>query len=335
MAENHALDVVDQDDLDTLEALEALGEEQGYFESLGPRHAAVFAEDGPVLIVTFESLAAIRARPGHRPLGLDIAEAKGWSCLCLIAVRDGWYRDPAVYGFFDRQADDAFFEDFDRVVFWGAGRGGYAAGAFSVTAPGATVVMAAPQATLDPRVAGWDERFRGERRQAFTDRYGFAPEMVEGAGPVFVIFDPREREDAMHAALFARNFTTLLPCRGIGPDPAAALAEMEILGPVLVAAGEGRLDAALFWRLYRARRRYMPYLRRLGQKLETDKRMRLVGLLYRAAFRTTGSRRFRRWSQQIAEDLADQGQPLPEVPEPVARPEVAAVEDAGGSRQAG
>jgi hypothetical protein len=49
-----------------------------------------------------------------------------------------------------------FFDDFDQVVFYGAGQCGYAAAAFSVATPGATVVAIQPQATLDPRVTEWD-----------------------------------------------------------------------------------------------------------------------------------------------------------------------------------
>lgn len=305
-------DLADQTDLDLLEALESLGEDEGYYEPLGKRHAALFSDEGPVLLVTFETLASIRARPGHRPLGHQIAKAKGWSSLCLIACEDSWYRDRAVYRFFDRQVDDAFFEDFDRVVFWGAGMGGYAAAAYAVTAPGATVILAAPQATLDPRVTGWDERFRARRRLSFTDRYGYAPEMIEGAGPVHVIYDPQHLPDAMHASLFTRGFVTMLPCPWIGPDPAAELEEMELLAPLLTAACEGRFTPALFWQAYRARRQHAPYIRRLGEVLEARGRLWLNALLHRAAGRTLKSRRFRRRGEALEAELAETGRRLPE-----------------------
>lgn len=305
-------DLADQTDLDLLEALESLGEDEGYYEPLGLRHAALFSDEGPVLLVTFETLASIRARPGHRPLGHQIAKAKGWSSLCLIACEDSWYRDRSVYRFFDRQVDDAFFEDFDRVVFWGAGMGGYAAAAYAVTAPGATVILAAPQATLDPRVTGWDDRFRAKRRLSFTDRYGYAPEMIEGAGPVHVIYDPQHHPDAMHASLFTRGFVTMLPCPWIGPDPAAELEEMELLAPLLTAACEGRFTPALFWQAYRARRQHAPYIRRLGEVLEARGRLWLNALLHRAAGRTLKSRRFRRRGEALEAELAETGRKLPE-----------------------
>ena len=49
---------------------------------------------------------------------------------------DTWFRDNRVYGYFDRLIADGFFEDFDTVIFYGAGSCGYAAAAFSVAAPG-------------------------------------------------------------------------------------------------------------------------------------------------------------------------------------------------------
>lgn len=58
-------------------------------------------------------------------------------------------------------------EDFDRVVFYGAGAAGYAAAAYSITAPQAELVLIAPRATLDPGLAGWDERHRIARRINF------------------------------------------------------------------------------------------------------------------------------------------------------------------------
>lgn len=291
--------------------LDDIGEDAGFFESLGPAHVAFFSDEAPTLLVTFETAAAIRARPGQIPLGYDIARAQGWSCLCIIALEDSWFRHPAVYGFFDRQVDDAFFEDFDRVLFWGAGMCGYAAAAYSVAAPGATVFLAAPQASLSPRITGWDHRFPAARRLSFTDRYGFAPDMVEGAGPVYICYDPEMREDAMHAALFARPFVTHLPCRNLGADPARALAEMGILRPLIEAGCNGNLSRRLFFRLYRARRRYGPYLRNLVSALDRRGRKMLIGLLCRNVAARLNAPRFQRRYQEIEAEFAAAGHALP------------------------
>lgn len=299
-------------DADWFARIERIGEEAGHFQWLGANHAAFFLDESPTLIVTFETVAAIRThQPGQLPLGYHVAKGRGWSHLCLIARRDTWYRDPAVFAYFDRLVDDAFFEDFDHVVFWGDGMAGYAAAAFSVTAPGATVILGAPQATLDPRIAGWDPRYAEMRRTSFTDRYGFAPDMTEGAGRVYVIFDPEQTLDAMHAALFARPHVTLLPCRNLGRNVGEALDHMRILPSVLAAAATGTFDERLFRIFYRARRNYRPYLRNVLARLDQDGRARLAALLCRNVIGRLDAPKFRTRLKQLESQLAAAGERLP------------------------
>jgi len=283
-----------------LEAIEEIGEEAGYFQAAGSRHWAFFSDESPVLLVTFETVADIRRRPDGLPMGYTLARERGWSTLCLIADGDTWYRDSGVYRYFDRQVDDAFFEDFDRVVFYGAGMGAYAACAFSVAAPGATVLALNPVATLDPARAGWDSRHARNRRLTFTDRYGYAPDMTEGAGDVFVVFDPAEPLDAMHAALFDRPHVTALRARRIGGAVEPALEEMRILAPLVTASGEGKLDAALFHRLFRKRRSSGPYLDRLMDRLEKTGRFTLAALAARSVLSRAGSPRLEQRLAQLA-----------------------------------
>ncbi|HQU67250.1 MAG TPA: phosphoadenosine phosphosulfate reductase [Albidovulum sp.] len=292
--------------------MEEIGEEAGYFQRLGPHHSAFFLDEAPILLVTFESVQSIRqTQPGQLPMGYQIAKGRGWSHLCLIADGDTWYRDKAVYAYFDRLVDDAFFEDFDQVVFYGAGMAGYAAAAFSVAAPGATVIAVQPQATLDPRIAGWDPRWPEMRRVSFTDRYGFAPDMIEGAGQVFVIFDPELVLDAMHAALFTRPYVTLLPCRHLGRDIGAALDEMHILQSMLAAACSGAFDAHMFAIFYRARRNYRPYLRGLLTHLDRDGRAFLAALLCRNVMGRMEAPKMKARLEQLENDLKIMGQSLP------------------------
>ena len=152
------------------------------------------------------------------------------------------------------------------------------------------------------------------RRTSFDDRYGYAPDMVEGAGPVFVIYDPYETTDAMHAALFTRSFVTKLACRNLGPDPAAALSAMQLLGPLLEAACEGRLTPALFWSRYRARRDNATYLRRLMARLDAADRPWLNALMCRNVVRRRNGPRFRKRLAELEQELATMGLSLPAAP---------------------
>ncbi len=245
-----------------LQAMETSSEEEGYLEPLGDRHWAFFLDDSTTLLVTFESAADIRARPGNMPRGYHVAQARRWSHLCIIAEGPTWYRDRRVYGYFDRLVDDAFLEDFDNVVFYGAGgMAGYAAAAFSVTAPGATVVAVAPRATMDAAMASWDDRDPETRRMVFTDRYGFAPDMTEGAGRVFVICDPHYPPDAMHATLFALPHVTRLSMRRTGAATAKVAEATGMAEALIDAAMAAQLDPSGFDRIWRAARRgHAPYL---------------------------------------------------------------------------
>lgn len=243
-----------------LAMIDDVGEEAGYFQTLGAKHWAYFVDESPTLLVTFETVDAIRANASQLPSGDAVARKQGWSHLCIIADGDTWYRDTAVYRFFDRQVDDAFFEDFDHVVFYGAGMGGYAACAFSVTAPGSAVLAISPRATLDPARTGWDKRDAAHRRLDFTSRYGYAPNMTEGAGQVFLAFDPEFAPDAMHAALFQRPWVTPLRTRHLKDQVEPSLSQMAILTQMIEAAVKGDLSAKSFARLWRARRKFAPYL---------------------------------------------------------------------------
>ncbi|SDW96934.1 hypothetical protein SAMN04488238_104327 [Roseicitreum antarcticum] len=271
-----------------------LADEQGGFESLGRNHAALYAPGDRTLLVSFESVAAIRGAGGaHRPLGLEVAQANGWSSLCLITMGTTWFRDTEVWNFFDTRIDADFFEAFDRVVFYGAGMCGYAAAAFSVAAPGAVVLVVAPQATLDPTVADWDGRFARARRLDFTTRYGFAPDMIEGAAEAFVVYDPSRRLDAMHAALFTRSHVTKLRARWLGKDTARDLADMGVLTPLITAACDSTLTSGTFYGLLRKRRGFALYLMRLSLRTEALERHMLTVIVAGFALRFYDTERLR------------------------------------------
>ncbi len=256
--------------------LDEHGREHGFHKRLGDRHGVLFTEDDDILLVTLENADAIRQhnRTGL-PDGLATAGREGWSHLCLYCEGDTFFRDPDVFGFLDELVDSGFFDQFERVVFYGAGSCGYAAAAFSVVAPEAIAILVRPLATLDPDLTEWDRRHPAMRRVDFTDRYGYAPAMLEGASATYVIHDPQVTEDAMHATLFAQGGATRLRCANLGPSPERDLAQMGILVPILRAAGRGKFNPGQFYDLYRRRHQHRPYLRRVLNRLGQDHRDRL------------------------------------------------------------
>lgn len=293
------------DRMDWLKRLAATTRENGHFQVLDARHLAAFIDHGATLLVSFETLDGIRTLSDRdEPLGWDFVREDGWSHLAIVSDGDTWFRSQAVFDYVDALIDEAFFEDFERVVFYGAGPCGYAAAAYSVASPGAVIVAVQPQATLDPETAGWDDRFPEMRRTNFTDRFGFAPRMAEGAAEMFLVYDPFSRLDAMHAALFQAGQVTRLKMRHMGGELQTDLMDMGILTPMLRAAADGALDASLFYELLRARREHLPYLRRLLGKLTQEGRDELARLLCANVTSRMNAPRFAKRLQALEEAAA-------------------------------
>jgi hypothetical protein len=304
----------DLTDTEWLCELEEIGRDRGYFAPLGDDHSVVFVDgDASVLFVSFETRGGIRSFNGNGlPLGFGLPDARGWSHLSLVSTSDTWFRSRHVWGYVDRLVDDGFFEDFDRVIFYGAGMCGYAAAAYSVAAPGATVIVIAPQATLDPGLTEWDDRFTHMRRTDFTRRYGYAPDMIEAADRAFIVYDPGEELDAMHATLFARPNVERIRYRRGGPGAIDAdLRAMGVFETVIDAAAEGTLDRMTFLRALRERRRHLPYLRALLSRVQVEDRPWLTVLLCRAVLKTHRTPRFRHFLEQAAHQLQAQGRRVP------------------------
>jgi len=267
---------------DWLDQLEDFALDHGFFEPLGPRHSALFAQGSDTLIVTFEEIESIRERSDSgEPMGFEVVRATGFSHLGLISDGDTWFRSDRVYAFFDKLVDDGFFDEFETVVFYGYGMAAYAASAFSVCAPGATVIAIQPQASLDPRVAGWDPRFMEMRRTSFTDRYGYAPDMIDAADHAYIFYDTKVSYDAMHASLFTKKNVTLIRCAHLGRDIEQSMIEMNILLRLLQLAGREKLTELKLHKLLRARRKHAPYLRRLLKFVDQQDRPVLTQALCR------------------------------------------------------
>ncbi len=286
----------DLSEAEWLAALRQIGNAEGSYSDLGPDHGALFVEKShDVLFVAFETVFGIRAgSETGLPLAFDICERRNWSHLSLLSHKQSWFRDRNVFGFFDRLVDYGFFDQFDRVIFYGAGICGYAAGAFSVTAPGATAILVAPQATLDRRLTGWDERFPSSRRISFAERYADASHLIAGAETALVLHDPDEIEDAMHASLFrGDNVIHHRYRRGGAGAIESDLRALALISQLADAAAEGALDAARAAAIMRARRRHVPYLRALLSRVLSEERPQLTVWLCRAVLAEQPLPRFR------------------------------------------
>jgi pimeloyl-ACP methyl ester carboxylesterase len=252
-------------------ALRALGDTHGFYEEIGDEHTALFVKSGKTLIISFENLDHVYEDGNRLPWGFDFVQKQGWSILGMMAHGWTWYRHEDVYAFFNRLRDEGFFAQFDRVVFYGASMGGYAACAFSAACPGATVVAISPQASLDRDLCSWERRYQLVWSRDFTSQYGYAPEMSAKAEQVYIFYDPLEPPDAMHAALFQNPNVIKFKCRFQGHRIASGFVKMGILKQVVTGCVDGTLDRHGFYKLLRARRGFKRYLRELMQRINETK----------------------------------------------------------------
>ncbi|TRD22425.1 alpha/beta hydrolase [Palleronia caenipelagi] len=232
-------------------------DQDGFFREVGPLHKAIFIPQdgamGKTLVVAFDNLDDVRQDPNRLPWAVDFISAQGWSSLGFMAHGPTWYRDEAVFDFFEELKADGFFDQFDRVAFYGTSMGGYAACAFSAVCPGATVLAVNPQACMDRDRAGWDHRYRRSWRHDYYSRYGYAPDMVKDAEKAWIFYDSRMPQDAMHAALFQSPNVIRVGCPFMGHGMLNVWRDMGILKQLVSGCINGTLSRVDVYRMLRAR----------------------------------------------------------------------------------
>jgi hypothetical protein len=258
---------------DSFAALAGAG---GWLRDLGADHLALYRPGGGTLLVEFEELADIHTRDGDLPRSDALHRRRDWATLTIVANGPTWFRDEAVHDLFDDLTDSGFFDDHDQIIFAGAGMCAYGAAAHSVAAPGATLFLMQPYATLDRDVTPWESRFRDARARAFGPRYGNAARMIDAAGRVHVVTDPLQPRDAAHASLFQGDHVVRLPAAHAGPDIRRQLDAIDVLDRLIAMAVGGTLTPARFSRLWRRRRTDRDWLIRFLRSLDGMQRPALM-----------------------------------------------------------
>jgi hypothetical protein len=282
------------DKSDWAELARDLAGPDGFFRDNG-RHSFLFVPRSDTLVVTFDNLdIAMEKRVDRRPWGYSFIEKQGWSMLGAMANGWTWYRDPWVWDQFDELAASGFFARFQRVVFYGASMGGYAAAAFSAACPGADVVAISPQSTLDKTIVPWETRYRTAWGQDYSGRYGDAAKASATARRVILLYDPFEKLDRGHAERFTAPNVTFLRALMLGHRLGSSLLQMGILQEVTLAALNGTLTEPQFYRLLRARHQFARYQRELFKRCLDRNRPDLAARVARWALARGDSRFFRR-----------------------------------------
>ena len=280
-----------------LQRMDQIGNMHGFFDRVGAEHMALYVQEGDTLLVTFDEVGRILHNGRNAlPVGFDAVSKREWSYLSLIAEGPTWFRDEALYTFFDRLIDEDFFDSFDQVIFFGAGpMCGHAAAAYSVASPGASLLALSPAASLNREDAPFELRFRRAWRKDFRHRYGFAPAMAEAASQAVIVYDPAEMLDAAHAAQFRGPRVSRLRFRGAGGDILSLLEPNANLDRCLKALANGRLNPLRFAQITRRLRQTSPdYLKRLLRRAEERGGARLSMIAARHGLAASGDADFAR-----------------------------------------
>ncbi|MEJ6401974.1 hypothetical protein [Yoonia sp. 2307UL14-13] len=251
---------------------------EGWFEAGANGHSFLYTpRSKSTLVVTFDNLdIAMTKREDRRPWGYSFIEGQGWSALSVLAGGWTWYREPWVAAQFDRLVAEGFFDQFGRVVFYGASMGGYAACAFSPAAPGCDVVAISPQSTVDKTIVPWETRYKVVWDKDFSGKYGDAAKVSAAARRVSILYDPYEPLDAQHAARFTNPNAQHLRAPLLGHRLGSSLNQMGILSPIILGALEGTLTAHDYYKLLRARKSSLRYQRELFNRAVSHGHIKLA-----------------------------------------------------------
>jgi hypothetical protein len=273
--------------------------DDGFFRTSG-EHSMLFIPRGATLVVTFDNLdIAMEKREDRMPWGFRFIEEEGHSMLGVMANGWTWYREPWVDAQFLELAGSGFFERFEKVVFYGASMGGYAAAAFSAAVPGATVIAFSPQSILDKSVVPWETRYKAAWHRDYSGPFGDAAEACKAADEVHIVFDPYQPLDASHVARFGGENLRLLRCPLIGHKVATSLQQMGLLKDMVRQMIAGDFDEAHFRAALRVRRSNLRFLRDLSDRCVERQHPKLARVVCNHALGVGGGPHFRRILRQL------------------------------------
>lgn len=231
-------------------------QEQGFAKALS-RHVLLHYERSSTLVVSFDNMKSRDAKGQIYPWAYGFVENLGHSHLGVIMQRRcDWFRQPDLEDYFDTLRAKGFFDQFERVIFYGASMGGYGALSYAAAVPGSDVVVFSPQTSLDPNVVPFETRYRDAyaRGNWSNPQYGDAMESAKTARRVTVFADPTHRLDAAHVGRLDPANLVFARCPSAGHNPARLMKFMGCLGDVVQKAFDGTLTEQGFSEIWRAHR---------------------------------------------------------------------------------
>ena len=217
-----------------------------------------------------------------------------------------WYRDDALFDALGSLRDEGFFRAFAKVILTGSSMGGYAAAAFSSLVEGAVVISYNPISTLARDLAPWETGHKSGKLCNWDGRYHDSAAEIATARQVYILYDPMNRMDRLHAQRFSGHNVVHLATPFFGHGIPGVLLEMNILKQVMREGVAGILTPVGFARMMRHRRSTSKYWKCLIEALIRSNRMAAGAHYCRRMLETESTPYFR---YRLALCLAGDGQP--------------------------
>ena len=272
----------------------------------GAENALMFVPKTRRLIVSFDNIHGIKNAETRWPWGMKrITQDLDCSLLGVMAVYRNWFRHDFVHDAFSVLRDSGFFDQFDDILFYGASMGGFGALTYSRVAPGSRVLAFAPQTTLDRRILPEDDRWGWTKKLDWDGPYADAAADTAAANAIYLISDPFFEPDARQIARLSQANVVHLRTPFMGHQLPNAFEQMGILRPLLQAAASGKLDANLFYNLYRARRDLPRFQHDLLMEAERRQKFRSAIRICEYTLKKRKAGNIQRSLDRLREELAE------------------------------
>lgn len=177
------------------------------------------------------------------------------SAVHIINGCNRWYHEPDWRAAISTARRSA--RAYPRIVTYGSSMGGYAALLFSSHLGAQTVLALSPQYSRDPHKVPFESRWGSHRRERW---------LAELSGPLppdvraIIAYDPMVSADRAHVDLIANEMAvSRLTFPHAGHGSAAFLAEVGLLGPLVLSVVSGSCDLANIVKGARERRKRSPH----------------------------------------------------------------------------
>ena len=253
-----------------------------------------FQRRGLKLLVDFAGSVTAPSGGGSRAPLADLSDALGWSRLTLTSTGDAFFRAEEIVTFFDALVDGTLLDQFDNVLFFGAGPSGHAALSFALAAPLSRVLAIDPVTPPD----------------ALGDlaRYHPGAENLETAADIWILRGPDEK-----AALACDNAAFVeANCALLGADIAVELMRLGVLDNIIMEAMDGTLTRLAILRALRSRRNNSGWLRAFYARVVATGRPMLEALVARNIAHRMNAPRYAARLEELSAEMRRDGIRLPE-----------------------